>query len=266
MHTLCREVRFSVNPFGPASEAGFNSYASKPCGDGLAIYLGLTVALKGPLDSSTGFVVNVSEIDRAVRLRAVPIFEQKIRQNFQRGRTLNLNELLDCLQETAERLQPAFTTSRISRLDLALNPFRTVTLRRDTEPMRTYTERFEFAAMHRLWNDAFTPEENLRCFGKCANPAGHGHNYILEVTLQISDAHEPHGWRADFEKIVDENFLSIVDHKNLNIDVPHFAKMNPTVENIASYAWECLKGKFGKNRLVRITVWENDRTSCSYEE
>lgn len=266
MHTLCREVRFSVNPFGPASEAGFNSYASKPCGDGLAVYLALTAALEGPLELQTGFVVNVSEIDRAVRQWAVPVFEQRIRRHFRQGLAVSLRDLLDCLQESAERLQPVFTAARIRRLDLAVNPFRNLSLQREAKPMQTYREKFEFAAMHRLWNEAFSPEENFRRFGKCANPAGHGHNYILEVTIQLSEPPEEHGWIADFEKIVEEHFLSIVDHKNLNTDVPHFSKNNPTVENIASYAWMRLNGRFGKNKLKKITVWENDRTCCSYEE
>ncbi|HOK66126.1 MAG TPA: 6-carboxytetrahydropterin synthase [Anaerohalosphaeraceae bacterium] len=266
MHTLCRQVRFSVNPFGPASEAGFNSYASRPCGDGLAVYLCLTAALKGPVDDRTGFVVNVSEIDSAVRRAAVPIFERNIRSRFQQGQGVSLRDLFRWLWDSAERLQPFFEAAQICRLELALNPFRTISIRREKSPMRTYSERFEFAAMHRLWNDAFSPEENFRRFGKCANPAGHGHNYILEVTVQVSDEPEPHGWIGDFEKVIQEYFLSIVDHKNLNADVPHFSHINPTVENIASYAWQCLKGKFGENRLIRITVWENDRTYCTFRE
>ncbi len=266
MHTLCRQVRFSVNPFGPTSEAGFNSYASKPCGDGLAVYLALTAALRGPVESRTGFVVNVSEIDKAVRQYAVPLFEQRICCSFQQGRGLTLSDLFDCLGESMQALQSVFGAVQVSRLDLALNHFRILSLRMEKNPMRFYSERFEFAAMHRLWNDAFSPAENARRFGKCANPAGHGHNYIIDVTIEIPDEQEPHGWIAGFQKVVEEHFLSIVDHKNLNADVPHFSNVNPTVENIASYAWQCLKGKFGKNRLFQITVWENDRTSCTFQE
>lgn len=245
---------------------GFNSYASKPCGDGLAVYLGLTAALKGPVDEQTGFVVNVSEIDSAVRRAVVPILERNIRSRFHQGQEVSLNDLFSWLQESAERLQSCFDTAQVCRLELVLNPFRTISIRREKSPMRTYSERFEFAAMHRLWNDEFSPEENFCRFGKCANPAGHGHNYILEVTVQVSEELKPHGWIGDFEKVIHEHFLSIVDHKNLNADVPHFSRINPTVENIASYAWKCLKGKFGENRLVRISVWENDRTYCTFHE
>lgn len=132
--------------------------------------------------------------------------------------------------------------------------------------MRTYKERFEFAASHRLWNDNLSEAENFQRFGKCANPSGHGHNYILEVSVLLPESMEEAGWIGRFQKVVEEHFLSIVDHKNLNLDVAWFSKVNPTVENIVSYAWQCLVGKFGQVKLKKITVWENERTSCSYEE
>jgi 6-pyruvoyltetrahydropterin/6-carboxytetrahydropterin synthase len=69
---------------------------------------------------------------------------------------------------------------------------------------------------------------------------------------------------ADFEKIVDDELIKVVDHKNLNYDVIEFSKVNPTVENIAAFAWRQLVGKFGHAVLHRVTVWENDRTCCSY--
>lgn len=114
MHTLCRQVRFSVNPLGPVSEAGFNSYASKPCGDGLAVYLGLTVALRGRLDEQTGFVVNVSEIDRVVRGDIVPLFERKIRTDFQQARAIAMEDLFDLLEDSAKTLQRIFKTVSVT--------------------------------------------------------------------------------------------------------------------------------------------------------
>ena len=70
---------------------------------------------------------------------------------------------------------------------------------------------------------------------------------------------------GDFERIVDDEFIELVDHKNLNADVEQFGKTNPTVENIAGLAWNQLTGKFGQARLHRVTVWETDKTYCSYE-
>jgi 6-pyruvoyltetrahydropterin/6-carboxytetrahydropterin synthase len=266
MHTLFREVRFSVNPFGAASEPGFNSYAGRPCGDGLAVFLSLGVELKGPLDCRTGFVVNVSEIDRAVRQTVLPEFQEGICRRFARAHPVGLGQLYELLQKAGPALQDQFPSAAVSRLVLALNPYRKITLVREASPVRLYSEQFEFAAMHRLWNDQFTEAQNFEKFGKCANPAGHGHNYIVEVTVQVSDSIDQPGWISGFQQVVQEQFLTIVDHKNLNHDVAHFNRINPTVENISSFAWECLCGKFEGVSLKKITVWENDRTCCTYEE
>jgi 6-pyruvoyltetrahydropterin/6-carboxytetrahydropterin synthase len=127
-----------------------------------------------------------------------------------------------------------------------------------------FSEKFEFAAMHKLWNDGFSKQQNLEIFGKCANPTGHGHNYIVEITIQMPASRNDLRI-ADFEKIVDNEFIQLVDHKNLNADVEQLDKKNPTVENIVSFAWNQLTGKFGKAKLYRVTVWETDKTYCSYE-
>jgi len=128
--------------------------------------------------------------------------------------------------------------------------------------MLYFSEKFEFAATHKLWNEDFSDERNFEVFGKCANPTGHGHNYIVEVTIK-----KPTGQGSlcigDFEKVVDEELIKAVDHKNLNVDIDEFSKSNPTVENIAAFAWNRLVGKFA-DALHCITVWETDRTYCSY--
>ena len=73
MHKLVRQVRFSINPFLPQDNRGYNSFASRPAGEGLAIFLELSVEVNGRVAPATGFVVNVTEIDKAVREFAVPI-------------------------------------------------------------------------------------------------------------------------------------------------------------------------------------------------
>jgi len=67
-----------------------------------------------------------------------------------------------------------------------------------------------------------------------------------------------------FEQIVDARLMQLLDHKNLNLDVPAFDKTTPTVENIAVFAWQCLVGQFDPVQLHCVTVWESDRTYCSY--
>jgi 6-pyruvoyltetrahydropterin/6-carboxytetrahydropterin synthase len=126
-----------------------------------------------------------------------------------------------------------------------------------------FSEKFEFAATHKLWNDRLSEPQNVKIFGKCANPTGHGHNYLVEVTVK-TPAEGPALEIGQFEHIVDSQLMQLVDHKNLNLDVAAFREKVPTVENIAIFAWEHLAGKFGSAQLHCVTVWESDRTYCTY--
>jgi len=264
MHKLLRQVRFSVNPFLVEDCRGYNSYASRPAGEGLSIFLELSVEVTGPVDPATGFVVNVSEIDGNVREFAVPIFAKRIKKNFQAAKHVGLPEIAELLRSTWNRLTDKFGTAQLNELSIKLNPFRKIDVNSKDLNMVYFSEKFEFAAMHKLWNDNFSEQQNLEVFGKCANPTGHGHNYIVEVTLQMPTSRIDFRI-GDFEKIVYDEFIQLVDHKNLNADVDQFGKTNPTVENIVSLAWNQLIGKFDKAKLYRVTVWETDKTYCSYE-
>ncbi|MBA7478181.1 hypothetical protein ES707_13602 [subsurface metagenome] len=267
VHKLKRQVRFSINPFLQAEVEGANSYASQPAGEGLAIFFELSVALTGGLDRNTGFVTNVLDIDETVRENVVPLFAERIKTDFRKGRHIGLYELSEVLKSAREKLTAKFDKAVLSELTLKLNPFRKLSLDCSKSPedsqMMYFSEKFEFAAMHRLWNDEFSDKRNFALFGKCANPTGHGHNYVIEVTVKTPPK-ESDFCIGDFEKIVDDEFIKQVDHKNLNIDVPQLSSLNPTVENIASFAWDSLVSKFGSAKLHCVTVWETDKTSCSY--
>jgi 6-pyruvoyltetrahydropterin/6-carboxytetrahydropterin synthase len=263
MHKLSRLVRFSINPFLPEDSNGFNSFASKPAGEGLSIFFELCVKLAGEVEPATGFVVNVSDIDRSVWKYVVPEFSQQIRKDFRQGKHIGIFGITELLKSAWGQLADKFGKARLKELSLALNPFRKVAIDCEDCKMSYFSEKFEFAATHKLWNDDFSEQRNLEVFGKCANPAGHGHNYIIEVTIKRPV--EESGFSiSDFEKVVDDEFIKPLDHKNLNVDVPYFAKAIPTVENIAAFAWKKLAGKFGEGALHCITIWETDRTSCSY--
>jgi 6-pyruvoyltetrahydropterin/6-carboxytetrahydropterin synthase len=264
MHKLVRQVRFSINPFLSEDSRGYNSFASEPAGEGLSIFLELSVEVTGPVDPATGFVINVSEIDGNVREFAVPVFAEQIRHNYQEAKHIGLSVIAELLRSAWDQLADKFGTARLSELSLKLNPFRKVAVDSKDLDMVYFCEKFEFAAMHKLWNDDFSEQHNLEVFGKCANPTGHGHNYIIEVTLRMPAIRNDFRI-GDFEKIVDDEFIKLVDHKNLNADVDQFGKTNPTVENIAALAWNQLIDKFDKAKLHRVTVWETDKTYCSYE-
>ncbi len=263
MHKLSRLVRFSVNPFLAEDSDGFNSFVSKPAGEGLSLFFELTVALVGEVEPATGFVINVDDVDKNVRKYVVPIFAQQIREDFRQGKHIGFFEITRLLKSAWGRLADKFGTARLRELSLALNPFRKVAVDCEDCKMSYFSEKFEFVATHKLWNDDFSDERNRKVFGKCANPAGHGHNYIVDVTIK-RPAGKGSFCIGDFERVVDDEFVKLVDHKNLNMDVPYFAKAIPTVENIAAFAWEKLVGKFGEAVLHCVTIWETDKTYCSY--
>lgn len=263
MHKLARQVRFSINPFLPEESIGHNSYASKPTGEGLSLFFDLCVKLTGVVEPATGFVTNVLNIDEQVRKYVVPVFSERIRNCFLGGKHIGLLEIAELLESARGRLADKFGEGKVSELSLALNPFRKVTVDCEDSEMIYFSEKFEFAATHKLWNESLSEERNFEVFGKCANPSGHGHNYIVEVTVK-KPVNKSELCTGDFERVVDDEFIKVVDHKNLNLDVPHFAKAIPSVENIASFAWERMVGRFGEATLHCVTIWETDKTCCSY--
>lgn len=196
-------------------------------------------------------------------------FSERIRKCFRQGKHISFDDLSELLRASSGQLAGKFGAARLNKLYLALNPFRSVMIdcgeNMENCEMIYFSEKFEFAAMHKLWNDEFSDERNLQIFGKCANPTGHGHNYIIEVTIK-TPANSSTFHIVDFERIVDDELIRPLDHKNLNADVPEFSQTNPTVENITSFAWKKLKGKFEEASLHCVTIWETDKTYCSYSE
>ena len=120
------------------------------------------------------------------------------------------------------------------------------------------TRKAEFSAAHVYHNPDFTPEENLRIFGKCNNPHGHGHNYTLEVTVKGSvDAHT--GFVVDLKElkeVMHREVLDVMDHRFLNKEVPEFATKIPTTENLAIAIWQRMEAKLSAAQLHRVRVYE----------
>ena len=100
-----------------------------------------------------------------------------------------------------------------------------------------------FNAAHRLYNPRFSDEWNRETFGECSNPNFHGHNYELELTVE-GEINPDTGYVMDLNKLKElaqERLLRHLDHKNLNLDVPWFADLDPTSENIALVCWRELR-------------------------
>jgi 6-pyruvoyltetrahydropterin/6-carboxytetrahydropterin synthase len=121
------------------------------------------------------------------------------------------------------------------------------------------TRKVEFSAAHYYHNPAFSAEENKRVFGKCSNLHGHGHNYVLEVTV----AGEPDpatGMVLDLKELKDilqREIVDRMDHRHLNHEVPELAGKIPTCENIAAVIWNLLEPNIKQGRLDRVRLYES---------
>jgi len=134
------------------------------------------------------------------------------------------------------------------------------------------TRRYRFSAGHRLHNDALSAEENRRVYGKCNNPSGHGHNYLLEVTVAgtIDPATGMVFDLSALDGIVAERVLEKLDHKNLNLDMENFRAQVPTTENLCREIYELLRtpleeaGGAQGLELARVRLEETSLNSFEY--
>ncbi len=125
--------------------------------------------------------------------------------------------------------------------------------------------RYRFSASHRLHSVHLSEEENSRVFGKCNNPHGHGHNYVVEVSLsgEVDPATGMIANLADLDTFVERHVLEEFDHKSLNEDVSAFRDKVPTTENLCIEIFQRLK-TFPKAKLERIRVQETGNNSFEY--
>ena len=128
------------------------------------------------------------------------------------------------------------------------------------------TRRTTFSAAHRLWSNHLTEEENIALYDKCANPNGHGHNYILEVTVRGNP--EPRTGMVlnltDLKQVINEHVIDWVDHKHLNYDVPWLEGSIPTTEMLVIKFWERLEGALPQGLLYEVKLFETDNNIASY--
>ena len=134
-------------------------------------------------------------------------------------------------------------------------------------PIIYVTRKAHFNAAHKLCNPNWSEEKNYEVFGKCANPNWHGHNFDIFITLKGTVNPET-GFVMDFKvlkEIIETHVIEPLDHKNLNLDVPFFKDLLPSVENIAIVIWDILTPHITSNaQLHKITVYETERNFVDY--
>jgi 6-pyruvoyltetrahydropterin/6-carboxytetrahydropterin synthase len=128
------------------------------------------------------------------------------------------------------------------------------------------TKRLEFCASHRYHNPAWSDQRNQAVFGKCNNPHGHGHNYLLEVT--VAGAVDPVTGMVvnlyDLKQVL-EQVLVEFDHKNLQQDTPYFTGRIPTTENLAVVLWDRIAKQLQGACLTTLRLFEEEDLSVDYE-
>lgn len=278
MLALTRTVRFAINPPSPgtasprselgtdATAADRNGFAGVPVMRGLGRHYELDVTCRGQPDPQTGYFLNIKDIDQAARTAAIPAIAAACQSDPTREATGVLAGLLPSLDRSLG--------GTVQSVRWRLSPFYSVEMTM-TDPRRAVIrQRFEFAAAHRLYAPGLSEEENRRVFGKCNHASGHGHNYVVEPAVRV--ALDPSGRPAlsvaDLEPVVLRTVIEQLDHKHLSVDVPAFDQTQPggvnsSVENIARVCFDWLApavAALAGCELLSVTVWETEKTSCTF--
>lgn len=128
------------------------------------------------------------------------------------------------------------------------------------------TRREHFNGAHRLFNPAWTEEQNDAVFGKCANKNWHGHNFDLLVTVRgnpspdtgfIMNAHE-------LSRIIKHEVVDRLDHKNFNLDVPELKNILPSTENVVKQIWKWLQPHISGCELYCVKLVETENIFVEY--
>lgn len=221
----------------------------------------LFVSLAGELDQY-GMVQNLSDVKRAIAREVTSQLDYAY-----------LNDIWPEFQQTLP------TTENIARViwqRLApYLPLANIQLFEHPELWADYqgngmeaslTLRTHFSAAHRLALPELSDEKNAEIYGKCARPNGHGHNYHLEVSV-TGEIDSRTGMLVDLgalQKVIDECVVEPFDHTFLNKDIPYFAKVVPTAENIAIYITELLQQPIQEigAQLDKVKLIESPNNSC----
>jgi 6-pyruvoyltetrahydropterin/6-carboxytetrahydropterin synthase len=275
MLELCRTVRLGVSPWGPPPPLGDagptsggpidNAHSAWPPLTGLSRYFELHACCRGHADAVTGYFIDIRTIDRAVRTTCLPLLHAAVTREAREQRPAPLGPLM---RDMLDALHPALDRT-LHRLTLDLSPRLSTAMTTQAPDRVLLRQQYEFAAAHRLHAAGLSDEQNRDTFGKCNNPSGHGHNYLVDVTVSLPADGDTPVSPAELDAVVDHHALQHLDHKHLNRDVPQFADRNPSVEHIVQVVWQMLEPPVqqlaaGHARLDEVTVWETGKTACTY--
>jgi 6-pyruvoyltetrahydropterin/6-carboxytetrahydropterin synthase len=123
-----------------------------------------------------------------------------------------------------------------------------------------------FNSAHRLYNSSWSDEKNNDIFGKCNNQNYHGHNY--ELIVSVTGFINPEtGYVMDvsiLKNIINDHVESVLDHKNLNLDVPYFKDIIPSAENISIFIYDIIKNHIKNDLELEVVLYETPRNFVTY--
>lgn len=207
----------------------------------------LRVTVQGKTDPQSGYLCDAQELERWVLERLARSPDAMVESPGREALCFLWNHLRDaCLAR-----------GRLAELELAFPNGWRWGMKAENPNLVLLTGQFHFCAAHRLHNPALSDEENRQLFGICNNPAGHGHNYVLDVTIAQHQEQSPDRMSAEeLQRLVVERVLRHLDHRHLNLDVPEFANRNPTTEAVASVIWNLLEPTLPEWMLWGVRVAE----------
>lgn len=288
MIRLSRETRFALVPLSKIDSAKpNNSWAGWPSTNLIVPHLRLQMVVSGVPDATTGYLCNIKIIDeilrRIVTKRIIPIYD-----GTQTAEQLIRLVAREVIQGWPEALaSPMANASKsppiVELVTLHVTPFLKYSIQfanmttsldnsqTSGDSMIELTQQFEFSAAHRLHCNELSDQQNRELFGKCNNKEGHGHNYVIEVSVAAEvDSDQGQVTSLDrFESTVKRLVIDRLDHKHLNRDVEYFADVNPSVENIAIAIYRWLDGQLGSNEsgavsLSNVKVYETPKTWAEF--
>lgn len=257
MLRLSREIRFSLlSPEWIGERKGANTWAGWPSSSVVAPFLKLRCELEGNPDPATGYLCNIKVIDDILQL----IVNQDLNPHYLQNPLRT--EGVDLIKLAYKRLSSLWSQTdgangSIKTLTLETTPFLNYSIQHEEPEMVEMTQQFEFSAAHRLNCPQMSEAENQAFFGKCNNPNGHGHNYLVDVTVGSVDGSFD---LQHFERTVKEHVIDRLDHQHLNQDDDYFGRVNPSVENICSAIFGWLTQPLHPLLLRRVRVYETPKT------
>jgi 6-pyruvoyltetrahydropterin/6-carboxytetrahydropterin synthase len=241
--------------------------AATPAADGRieVLAFGIEASVADRPDPVSGMVVNLAAMKEELRREVVARLDGRMLDGAAAPAPAGAEWLA---REVWRLLGGRLAGRRLVRVRLAGSRGPSVEYRGGDEMDVTRT--YEFSASHRLHAPSLSDEENRRVFGKCNNPSGHGHNYVLEVTLRGTGGRGGAPvFPAELDRVVHAEVVERWDHRHLNEDLPEFRGVNPTAEEIARVAWRRLAAPLAAaagplRRLVRIKLRETERNHVEY--